>query len=53
MSTILAVDQGTTNTKAVLISESGETLAEASVTVGSRYPRPGWVEQDPAESGRA
>ena len=49
MSTILAVDQGTTNTKAVLISESGETLAEASVTVGSRYPRPGWVEQDPAE----
>jgi len=49
MTTILAVDQGTTSTKAVLVSPSGETLASAIAPVSRTYPRPGWVEQDPAE----
>jgi glycerol kinase len=49
MSSVLAVDQGTTSTKALLVADSGETLAAATVPVARTYPRPGWVEQDPAE----
>jgi len=49
VTTILAVDQGTTSTKALLVSPSGEKVASASAPVSRAYPRPGWVEQDPAE----
>ncbi|MCB1332814.1 MAG: FGGY-family carbohydrate kinase [Roseivivax sp.] len=44
---ILAIDQGTTNSKAVLVSEQGEILSRGSSPVGIEHPRPGWVEQDP------
>ncbi len=47
MRAILAIDQGTTNSKAVLVSESGDIIARGSAPVGISYPRPGWVEQDP------
>ncbi|EJB08135.1 glycerol kinase [Rhizobium leguminosarum bv. trifolii WSM597] len=47
MRAILAIDQGTTNSKAVLVSEAGEVLARGIAAVGISYPRPGWVEQDP------
>jgi glycerol kinase len=47
MRAILAIDQGTTNSKAVLVSETGEVLARGSSPVGISYPQPGWVEQDP------
>lgn len=47
MRAILAIDQGTTNSKAVLVSEQGEILARGSAAVGISYPQPGWVEQDP------
>lgn len=47
MRAILAIDQGTTNSKAVLVSETGEVLARGSAAVGISYPQPGWVEQDP------
>jgi glycerol kinase len=50
--TILAIDQGTTNTKALLIATTGEVLARGSVPTGVRYPQPGWVEQDPWEIWR-
>ena len=43
---ILAIDQGTTNTKALLIARSGEVVARASRRVSISYPAPGWVEQD-------
>ena len=46
-SAILAVDQGTTNTKAVLVSTGGEIIARGSSAVGIEHPQPGWVEQDP------
>lgn len=46
---ILAIDQGTTNTKALLMEASGRILARGSVPTGIRYPQPGWVEQDPDE----
>lgn len=47
MRAILSIDQGTTNSKAILVSESGELLARGSSPVGITYPQPGWVEQDP------
>ncbi len=47
MRAILAIDQGTTNSKAVLVSETGAILARGSAAVGIEHPHPGWVEQDP------
>lgn len=44
---ILAVDQGTTNTKALLIDRDGVVRARAERPVSISFPRPGWVEQDP------
>ncbi|MCA1439985.1 FGGY-family carbohydrate kinase [Ensifer sp. IC4062] len=44
---ILAIDQGTTNSKAVLVSTSGEILSRGSSPVGIEHPQPGWVEQSP------
>jgi glycerol kinase len=46
---ILAVDQGTSSTKCLLVSPSGEIVATGSAPVPTRYPRPGWVEQDATE----
>lgn len=43
---LLAVDQGTTNSKAVLVAETGAILATGAAPVEIRHPRPGWVEQD-------
>ena len=43
---VLALDQGTTNTKAVLVSPAGQVVAVGSAPVGVSSPRPGWVEQD-------
>jgi glycerol kinase len=50
---ILAIDQGTTNTKALLIGRSGEIIARASRRVSISYPAPGWVEQDANELWRS
>ncbi len=46
---ILAIDQGTTNTKAIVIDRNGNILARASVPVEITFPHPGWVEQDPGK----
>jgi glycerol kinase len=43
---ILSIDQGTTNTKAVLVDESGQVVGSGAAPVGLRSPQPGWVEQD-------
>ena len=43
---ILAIDQGTTNTKALLVDPSGHVLARGSQPTAISYPQPGWVEQD-------
>lgn len=50
---ILAVDQGTTNTKAILVNVKGKPVEEASRPVGIEFPQPGWVEQDPREIWRS
>ncbi|OJF95608.1 FGGY family carbohydrate kinase [Pararhizobium antarcticum] len=44
---ILAIDQGTTNSKAVLVSTTGEILSRGASPVGLALPQPGWVEQSP------
>jgi glycerol kinase len=44
---ILAIDQGTTNTKAIVVNTEGGVEATASVRVPLSFPLPGWVETDP------
>ena len=43
---VLAVDQGTTNSKAILVAEDGRVLARGSSPVSIEHPRSGWVQQD-------
>ncbi|WP_139738202.1 FGGY-family carbohydrate kinase [Actinomyces wuliandei] len=43
---ILALDEGTTNAKALAVARDGTVLAAGSAPVPVAYPRPGWVEQD-------
>lgn len=47
--TVLAIDQGTSSTKGVLVGDDGTVLGRASVPIHATYPRPGWVEQDAEE----
>lgn len=46
---ILALDQGTTSSRAMLFDRDGRASHAASLGVRQIYPRPGWVEHDPAE----
>jgi glycerol kinase len=50
---ILAIDQGTTNTKAVLVDREGQPRSRASVRMNVTTPRSNWVEQDPEEIWRS
>jgi glycerol kinase len=50
---VLAIDQGTTNSKAVLVRPDGTIVAIGSAGVGVDNPRPGWVEQDPERLWRS
>ena len=45
---VLAIDQGTTNTKVLLFDERGTVVSRAERPVSSGFPHPGWVEQDAA-----
>ena len=45
---ILAIDQGTTNTKALAVDGNGRVVAEASAPMTVDYPQPGWAEQSAA-----
>ncbi|GAA3591065.1 glycerol kinase GlpK [Nonomuraea rosea] len=46
---ILAVDQGTSSTKALLVDGRGAVVARGSAPLTESHPRPGWVEQSPDE----
>src|SRR5262245_17002000 len=48
-SRILAIDQGTTSTRAVVFGATGEPLATAQRPLPQIYPANGWVEHDPEE----
>jgi glycerol kinase len=49
MSIVVALDQGTTNTKALAVDAGGTVVARASCPIGIRTPAPGRVEQDAVE----
>ncbi len=49
MSLILAIDQGTTSTRALVIDAAGRCLGSAAREFTQHYPQPGWVEHDPEE----
>ena len=46
---VLAIDQGTSATKAALVNQAGEVAARAAADLPVYHPRRGWVEQSPAE----
>jgi len=46
---VLAIDQGTTGTTALLIDHDGRVAGRAYSEITQHYPRPGWVEHDPEE----
>ena len=46
---ILALDQGTTSSRAILFDGDGRVAAVAQREFTQRYPQPGWVEHDPEE----
>ncbi|RTG99952.1 glycerol kinase, partial [Thermus scotoductus] len=49
MKYLLALDQGTTSSRAILFSLEGRPVAMAQREFRQLYPRPGWVEHDPLE----
>jgi glycerol kinase len=46
---ILAIDQGTTSTRAILFGHDGKIHASAQQALKQNYPNDGWVEHDAAE----
>ena len=46
---ILAIDQGTTSSRAILFNKRGEIAASAQKEFPQYFPKPGWVEQDANE----
>ena len=46
---VIAVDQSTSATKAILFGEKGEVLRNSSVPHKQYYPKEGWVEHDAEE----
>ena len=50
---LLALDQGTTSTRAILFDADGAPRASAQVELPQIYPQPGWVEHDAEEIWRA
>ena len=49
METILAIDQSTSATKALLFSSEGDVLDQLALEHQQHYPQPGWVEHDADE----
>jgi glycerol kinase len=46
---ILALDQGTTSSRAILFDRAGGVVAVAQKEFAQHFPKPGWVEHDPAD----
>ncbi|MGI6365275.1 MAG: glycerol kinase GlpK [Bacillota bacterium] len=45
----MALDQGTTSSRAILFDHSGNIVSMAQKEFAQHYPKPGWVEHDPME----
>lgn len=46
---LLAIDQGTTNSRAIIFDAAGHPISQHDILLTQSYPRDGWVEQDPME----
>ena len=46
---VVAMDQGTSSTKAIAVDASGTVVGRGSVPIGIEHPRVGWVQQDADE----
>jgi glycerol kinase len=46
---ILALDQGTTSSRAILFDRQGQVVATAQQEYPQHFPQPGWVEHDPLD----
>ncbi len=46
---LLAIDQGTTGSTALVVDAAGNTLGRANVEITQHYPKPGWVEHEPED----
>ena len=49
MTHVLAIDQGTTSSRAILFDTNLRPVAVAQEEFRQHYPRPGWVEHDPSD----
>src|SRR5208282_5180433 len=49
---IAAIDQGTTSSRFIVFDRSGRIVSVAQKEHEQIYPKPGWVEHDPAEIWR-
>lgn len=49
---ILAIDEGTTNAKAIAVDRDGRVVARGSQSLTLQHPQPGLAEQDLWRSGR-
>ena len=49
MKYLLGIDQGTTQTTAVIVNELGEMIEKNSAQLPAQFPQAGWVEQEPAD----
>lgn len=47
MGYILVIDQGTTNSRAIIFDESGNQVGDGKKELPQIFPKPGWVEQNP------
>ena len=50
--TIIAIDQGTTSSRAILFDEAGTILAQRSTEFPQHFPADGWVSTTRKTSGR-
>lgn len=52
MGYILVIDQGTTNSRAIIFDELGNPLGDGKKELPQIFPKPGWVEQNPDDIWR-
>lgn len=46
---LLALDQGTTSSRAILFNQTGGVVAVSNYAFAQHFPQPGWVEHDPED----
>ena len=52
MSAVLAIDQGTTSSRAVVFDKAGRPIGQAQKELPQHFPKSGWVEHDPEDIWR-